>query len=219
MIVATPGFSATTKTPITIDSMARQFGKVPIQMRQWVRHIIDVPADNGSAFEWDGTVTFVNPADDMLPVIIHETGHSLDLSGAYADNTMSDSDNWWNNYDQDSNVPDNYAQTNAREDVAQNIVNAVFNENVYGGYGSMHQFETLIDEAATAGQGNSPFKPGENVQCTHRLPPSAPVSTDGSSKTRRARRGMPSVGLSDKVIALSTSREGDDKHSRCGLHW
>jgi hypothetical protein len=34
--------------------MAQQFGKVPIQMRQWIRHVIDVPADSGWAFEWDG---------------------------------------------------------------------------------------------------------------------------------------------------------------------
>jgi len=35
--------------------MGLQFGKLPIQMREWVRHVIDVPGASGWAFEWDGT--------------------------------------------------------------------------------------------------------------------------------------------------------------------
>lgn len=211
--------------------MARQFGKVPIQMRQWVRHVIDVPDDAGWAFEYDGTVTFLKPGDDSLSVILHETGHSLDLSGAYNEKPMSSSDKWWDNYGKDSKVPDDYAQTNAIEDVAQNTVVAVFNENVEGGFGTVepgweaikNQYQTLIAAAADVGKGNSLFKPGQDAKCTHRLPPSAPVSVDGSSSKRRdvkSRRGAaPKVGLSDNVVHLDTRREGKAKRSDCSLRW
>ncbi|KAF1970266.1 hypothetical protein BU23DRAFT_367058, partial [Bimuria novae-zelandiae CBS 107.79] len=139
------------QSPITIDSMARQFGKLPIQMRQWIRHVIDVPAPAGWAFEFDGTITFLDPKDDMTPVIIHETGHSLDLSGAYVDKPLSFSDKYFSELAQDSHVPDSYSSTNAIENVAQNTVVAVFNENYPGGFGAVepeylsvsHQYFTL----------------------------------------------------------------------------
>ncbi|KAH8891452.1 putative conidiation-specific protein, partial [Thozetella sp. PMI_491] len=162
---------------ITLDSMASQFSRLPVQMREWVRHVVDVPSDNGWAFEWDGTITFIRPVDDMVTTIVHETGHSLDLSGAYADKSLSDSDNWWNNYDQDTHVPDPYAQSNMIEDVAQNTVVALYNENVPGGFGGIepgwqsifHQYATLITEAREAGDGNSILVPGQAQTCSHRL--------------------------------------------------
>jgi len=164
----------------------------------------------------------------MLPVILHETGHSLDLSGAYADKPLSSSDNWWNNYDLDLNVPDNYAQSNAIEDVAQNTVIAVFNENVDGGFGSVepnysnifHQFATVISEGSDAGQGNSIFKPGQDAQCTHRMPSSPPVPIDGSSKRNtQIRRAAPKVNLSKSIIPIYSKRTGTDKHSNCAFTW
>ncbi|KAK7193717.1 hypothetical protein DPSP01_000274 [Paraphaeosphaeria sporulosa] len=217
------------QSPITIDSMARQFGKLPVQMRQWIRHVVDVPSDGGWAFEFDGTVTFLDPKDDMMPVIVHETGHSLDLSGAYADKPMSSSDRWWDNYNQDSNVPDTYASTNAIEDVAQNTVVAVFNENYPGGFGAIepdyekisHQYYTLISEAIDAGQGNNLFKPGQSAQCTHRMAPTDPVPVGGSKKrSMRERRGAaPVVGLSKNVTEIVTKRDGAKKRSDCSLRW
>lgn len=187
------------------------------------------PADRELSDSYiSGTVTFLGPVPNMLSVILHETGHSLDLSGAYADNPLSASDNWWNNYNQDSNVPDNYAQSNAVEDVAQNTVIGVFNENVPGGFGSVepnwnnlfHQYATVIGEANAAGKGNGLLVPGENEQCTHRMPPSAPVSVDGKKRRGvQARRGAPKVGLSEHIIPIFTGRSGQDKHSNCSLSW
>lgn len=198
-------------------------------MRQWIRHVIDVPAEAGWAFEFDGTVTFLGPKDDMMPVIIHETGHSLDLSGAYADNTMSSSDRWWDNYNQDSHVPDGYAATNAVEDVAQNTVVAVFNENYPGGFGAIepdfinisHQYFTLISEAIDAGKGNNLFKPGQSEQCTHRMAPTPPVQIGGAKvRSVHNRRGAaPVVELSNNVTKIVTRRDGVNKRSGCTLTW
>ncbi|KAF2638199.1 hypothetical protein P280DRAFT_405066, partial [Massarina eburnea CBS 473.64] len=212
---------------ITIDSMARQFGKVPIQMRQWVRHILDVPAEGGWAFETDGNIVFNKPDDDMLPVIIHETGHSVDLSGAYDGKPISSSDDFWNNYDKDPNVSDNYAASNMVENVAQNTVIAVYNENVPGQYAGIepkwnnifHQYATLISRAIANGKGNNYFKPGQDAQCTHRMPPSAKVSVDGKKRSVEERRAGPKVGLSDNVIPIITQRDGVNKHSNCSVSW
>lgn len=164
-----------------------------------------------------------------MPVVVHETGHSLDLSGAYTDKPMSSSDRWWDNYNQDSNVPDTYSQSNAIEDVAQNTVVAVFNENVPGGFASIepdyekisHQYYTLISEAIDVGQGNNLFKPGQSAQCTHRMPPSKPVPVGGSkARSVHQRRGAaPVVGLSNNVTEIVTGREGAKKRSDCALRW
>jgi hypothetical protein len=164
----------------------------------------------------------------MLSVILHETAHSLDLSGAYKDQPLSSSDTWWNNYNQDSHVPDNYAQSNAIEDVAQNTVVAIFNENVPGGFGTIepnwnnlfHQYSTIIGESNDAGKGNGLLTPGHNEGCTHRMPSSAPVAVDGKKRRdAKARRSAPKVELSRHIVPIHTGRRGLDKHSNCTLTW
>lgn len=206
--------------------MARQFGKIPIQMREWIRHVIDVPADNGWAFEYDGTITFVRPIEGMLSTMIHETGHSLDLSGAYPVPTLSDSDNWWDNYNQDSNVPDPYAQTNAIEDVAQTTVVSVFNENVPGKFASVepgwqkifHQYATLITQARNAGNGHTLLTPGEGTACKRRMPSSKPVPKSGNAK--RSTLGMrPDVSFSSGVAEIDTSHRANNKLTACTLKY
>lgn len=206
--------------------MARQFGKMPIQMRQWIRHVVDVPADGGWAFETDGTITFIRPIEGMMTTMVHETGHSLDLSGAYNMPSISDNDNWWDNYNQDPNVPDPYAQSNMIEDVAQTTVVAVFNENVPGKFESVqpnwrnifHQYATIITQARNAGHGNSIIVPGENQQCTHRMPASKPVPKSGSAKARAALGVMPDVSLKSGVKVIDTSHR-DKSTTKCNLHW
>ena len=209
---------------VTIDSMAQQFSKLPIQMRQWVRHIVTIPSTDGHAYNSNGNIVFFRPVDDMENVFVHETGHSLDLLGAYG-SQLSSSDNWWNNYDQDSNVPDPYAQTNALEDVAQNTVVAVYNENVAGGYGGIepnwqnifHQYATIITVARDNGVGNSIITPGESQQCSHRLTNSNPVNADGST-TSRVRRDTADVSLNfAEPIAVST--DAFSTNETCKLSW
>lgn len=76
--------------------MASQFGQIPIQMRQYVRHVVDVPGEFGWAFEYDNSVTFIRPIQGMLTAMIHEIGHALDHGGAfYRDTSLSKSDNWY----------------------------------------------------------------------------------------------------------------------------
>lgn len=203
--------------------MARQFGKMPIQMRQWVRHVIDLPDKSRHAYEWNGTTTFFAAGENMMTVIVHETSHSLDLSGAYTDKSLSNSDRWWAAYDKDGYVPDPYSASNAVEDVAQNTVVAVHDVNVPGGYPSVepnwsrivNQLHLVEQEARETGEGHSILIPGHNVKCTHRMPSSDPVPISDSGKRRGA---APDVSLRSGVKVIDTSKR-QVVHSNCNLTW
>lgn len=94
-----------------------------------------------------------------LTVFIHETGHSLDLLGAYPQKPLSSSKLWLKQYAKDSHVPDPYSQTDQVEDLAQNTVVAAYDLNVPGGFGTVeprwrevfHQFHTIETEQMEAG--------------------------------------------------------------------
>ena len=190
------------------------FGKVPVHMRQWVRHMILLPDKQGWAYNQAGNIAMFDSVEKMAQsVFIHETGHSLDLLGAYSEHPLSSSQLWLDQYNLDSNVPDGYAQTNQVENVAQNTVVATFDENVKGGFcsveknckGNEHQRDTLKSEADKAAPGNI-LQPGG--QCTHRLENSNPVpqtKNKGVSRImRRAGNGeAPDVSLSGNVQVIS----------------
>ena len=142
-------------------------------------------ANGGHAYNSNGNIAMFNRINGDLSVFVHETGHSLDLLGAYKDKPLSSSSNWIDNYNQDSNVPDPYAQTNQIENVAQNTVVGTFNENIPGGFDTaesnaraiFHQYATLQTEADAAAPGNL-LRPGG--MCTQRLTNSPVVSTQSA---------------------------------------
>ena len=144
--------------------------------------------------------------DGDLTVFIHETGHSLDLLGAYPDKPLSSSSNWLSHYAKDSHVPDPYSQTNQLEDLAQNTVVAAYNLNVAGGFGAVepkwrevyNQFHTIGDEQAKAG--NMLVKGGV---CRARLANSPVVNAKGRSMVMARGLGEPpDVRLSDSVDVI-----------------
>ncbi len=142
-----------------------------------------------------------------ITVFLHESGHSLDLLGAYPDKPFSSSANWINNYNLDSNVPDPYSDTNLIEDVAQVTVISSFDMNVPGGLGSIdskhatefHQYATLEWEAKQAG---GLLVPGEKGSCTHRLANSPPVPQSHSKRMVHSLGHMPNVTLSHSVKVI-----------------
>ena len=152
-----------------------------------------------------------------LTVIMHEVGHSLDLDG-YRDRPLSASDKWRAALDQDSMVPDAYAGTDVREDVAQNTVIATYDLVVPGGLGNVkgvdwhgiqHQYELIKREQADANTSNL-LVPGG--QCVTRLPNSPAVQISGKKRTRRAPRGVnllkgkPNTDLVEGLKVLVPSR-------------
>ena len=126
-----------------------------------------------------------------LNVMMHEVGHSLDLS-AYPDSPLSLSETWKTAYNQDSDVPDQYAASTPLEDVAQSTVVATYDLVVPGGLGNMkhdwhsiqHQYELIKKEQGGAG---NLLLPGG--QCTARLENSEMVHVP-SKKIRRVPRGV-----------------------------
>lgn len=192
-------------------------------MRQWVRHLTAIPAypGSGGAYENQGNIVTLANSDHMISLLVHETGHSLDLNGAYgADGPpLSSSDAWWEGYALDSTVPDSYAQTDMAENVAQNHVVALYNLHVPHGIshnepssdGIFHQHHTLLDmESRAVENGTRLLKWVEGAVCTQRLNNSAPVSAmDGSSPLGQPDLGGPpdvTLGTQLKIIEPNENR-------------
>ena len=184
-------------------------------------------AGNGHAYNLNGNIAMFNRIDGDLTVFIHETAHSLDLLGAYeqSTNALSSSQAWLDNYAQDPNIPDGYAQSSMLEDVAQSSVVTAFNLNVPGGYGSVetnyekifHQYATI--QTAQANAGNL-LVPGG--QCKSRLPNSSPVPQQSSSTSRVMKREemgeKPNVAL-EAGLKVIEGKEFDTSGSCQHTRW
>lgn len=181
------------------------------------------PANNTYAYNVGGNIAMFDRINGDLTVFIHETGHSLDLFGAYPDNPLSSSKNWLESYARDTHVPDPYSQTDQFENVAQNTVVAAYDLNVPGGiqgvepkwHGLRNQLRTLEGEQSL----NEGFLLSGGV-CNKRLENSKAVRVDGQSKNRIA-RGLaeqpPDVGLSGSVDVIEpVDFDTRDGCGRCG---
>ncbi|KAK8085660.1 hypothetical protein PG997_006931 [Apiospora hydei] len=225
----------------SIENIAKQFGRIPIQMREWVKHVVTIPDKMGWAYMDKGNTVFMRPTDSMVTTMIHETAHAVDLNGGYGGSLLSGSALWAGNYAQDTHVPDDYSATDTVEDIAQSTVVAVLNENVQGPNGGSRpssptgrrfpsnmtlinglpflahsQYATITTQARNYGRGNSMLVPGENVACAHRLPNSSPVAIN--TVARVFGRSRPDVRLSRrvKVIRALSQHLGP---TNCTIHW
>lgn len=205
-------------SPSPVGNLFDRMGRLPVGTRQFVRHVIALPDPNsGHAYNANGNVAMFNIVDSVS-VFIHEAGHSLDFQQAFVDTPLSTSANWINNYNQDSAVPDPYAQTNQAENVAQNIVVSTFNENVPGKFIGVepnaakifHQYATVITEARNAG--NLITAGGT---CTRRLANSGAVYIGGRRMKKRGTAPDTSLGDDIEVLAPQTYHSGSD----CGISW
>lgn len=189
----------------SLDDLIDRFGRLPVHTRQYVRHVVSLPAAGGSAYNDGGNVAFFGTTLSNINVHVHESAHSLDLLGAYKDKPLSSSTNWINNYNQDSAVPDPYAQTNQIENVAQNTVVDTYQRNVPGGFSGLnpnankifHQYATVDTEQREAG---NLLIPGGT--CTGRLANSSPVPVSGAA-SRVAAAGAPNVALPAGLQAIA----------------
>jgi hypothetical protein len=77
------------KHPSSLSNLIDRFGKLPVLTRQSVCHIIALPDPaGGHSYNWNGNIAMFNTTDDM-DAFVHESGHSLDLLGDYADKPLS----------------------------------------------------------------------------------------------------------------------------------
>ena len=160
---------------------------------------------------------------DFLTVFIHETSHSLDMLGAYTQQNHtyeSTSDNWMLNYNKDPNVPDNYAQSDMLEDVAQVSVVSAFNLNVPGGFPTVEKnheklyYQVATIETAQRNAGNLLVPGGE---CGKRLPNSQPVQVGTKSRMMGKRDDLPDVSLAEGLEVIEPA--DFDTSTHCKHTW
>ena len=182
--------------------------------------MIMLPADYDDGYNTNNFIVIRNQQRDghhdwsSLTVMMHEVGHSLDLS-AYRNSPLSSTDLWHSAYNNDSKVPDAYASQNFLENVAQNTVIATYDLVVRGGLGNMdqdwhsiqHQYELIRKEQAEADTSNLLIPGGE---CVHRLNNSQalPMPTTKIRKiARRTKmpRERPNTDLADGMAVIVSS--------------
>ena len=141
-----------------------------------------------------GYIAMFSPKPDwhLLYIILHEVGHALDNS-AYGVEHLSATKEWADEYYQDSRVPDEYAQNNPDEDLAQTTLVAAYDLNVPGGLGSLqgdydwssirHQYEFIKKRQAEAG---GLLIPGGTCISRVRNSEAVPIT---AIETRKAARG------------------------------
>lgn len=189
-------------SPVDLITTIDKFGRLPISIRNWDRHLITVPG-TASAYNRGGNIVFFGEAAGDMDVFIHESGHSLDLLGSMDQDGahLSSSDTFQNAVAADSNVPDNYAGTNYIEDVAQNVVVAVYDRNVPNGFPGVQPNAAAIQNQyhAVENAAGDTLVPGG--ACDRHLQDSAPESITSSRMMIRAHPGyVPFKGNYSNII-------------------
>ena len=202
-----------TASPDPLVNFIENFGRIPVRARSHVKGAISLPettAGQNHAYNDNGYIASFSRLDashrdrSSLTMFIHETGHSLD-AGAFLDSPLSSHEKWDMEYNHDSKVVDSYAASNFLEDVAQNVVIAIYDLVVPGGFakvnkgwkGIQHQLALVKREQRDAG---NLLVPGG--RCTKRLKNSKPVQIGSKKDRKTAKRGQPlppNVDLGDEL--------------------
>ncbi|KAL6857289.1 hypothetical protein J3F83DRAFT_751098 [Trichoderma novae-zelandiae] len=185
-------------SPLSEVNILDIFGRLPVRMRSFVRHLVFIPGNKSAGSNGDN-VLMVGAVD--VTVFAHEIGHSLD-SHAFDPSygvPFSTGSVWISNYNLDSAVPDPYAQSSQQENFAQETVVSLFDKVVPGGIGTIQSnWQAIYHQYATLeGYIGDVIVPGGT--CTHRLTDSPPVQMSSSSKLRRGLGPKPHVALSPEV--------------------
>ncbi|KAL7917761.1 hypothetical protein ACQKWADRAFT_305971 [Trichoderma austrokoningii] len=185
-------------SPLSQIDIIDLFGRIPVRMRDFIRHFVFIPGAASAGSSGDNTLMVGNVE---ITVFIHEIGHSLD-SHAFNPSygvPFSTSNIWISNYNLDSAVTDDYAQTSQQENFAQETVVSVYDKVVPGGIGRIQpNWKAIFHQYATLqGYIGDTIIPGGT--CVNRLTDSQPVPMGNSAKFRRNLGPKPKVSLSPDV--------------------
>lgn len=177
------------------------FGRLPVRMRSFIRHIIFLPGANSAGSSGDNIQ--MNGKIDIT-VFAHEIGHSLD-SHAFNPSygvPFSTSSIWIDNYNLDSAVADSYAQISQQENFAQETVVSLYDKVVPGGIGVIQpNWQAIFHQYATLqGYIGDVIIPGG--RCSSRLANSSPVLQINSVKANLILSDQPDVTLSWNVTEI-----------------
>lgn len=177
-------------SPLTQQAMGDIFARMPVRMRQFIRHIIALPGQRSAGSSGDNIQM---NGDCEITVFIHETGHSLD-SHAFDPRLgvpFSNGKAWTDAYNKDTAVTDDYAQTSQQENFAQETVVSVYDKNVQGGIGKIQPNYKAIQNAYTTLENSIGDIIIPGGVCTHRLTNSPAVSKGDSARTELLARAEP----------------------------
>ncbi|KAI9770837.1 MAG: hypothetical protein M1839_003032 [Geoglossum umbratile] len=193
------------ESPMSKTDLIDLFGRLPVRMRSYLRHLIALPGVKSASSSGDNTV-FFGPAN-VISIFAHEVGHSLD-SHAYPPNVtpFHESTPWLDAFKKDSSISDPYAGTSQAENVAQETVISLFDKVVPGGIKTIEPNWQAISNQYTTLQtyiGNTIIPGGV---CTNRLENSPPVpmapAVRGRVRVRLPISPMPDVSLSDGINVI-----------------
>ncbi|TLD16077.1 uncharacterized protein PgNI_00525 [Pyricularia grisea] len=206
------------------------FGKMPVEARSMVRHVIGVPKRDGVG--WAGLWT--GPGSDIIfvdkpgiTVVAHEVGHALDYM-AMPDKSdhkklqpFSDTPAWKDNVKKDSALPTSYANNGFPDNFAEMVVVAVYDNNV------PEKAKGLLNNAADAIKNQLSemnkaldkkflaYKTGS--KCLKRIPPSKAVNKKSKRKRDIDMNGNLVPRSNDSVIQIESALEKRTEH-RCSFH-
>lgn len=205
--------------PSLVD-MQDYFGRVPVGMRDYVKHVLAFPQGQG-AYNSGGNIALFDTAAQTFDVWLHESAHSLDLQGAITGDSSvaySSTENWVNNYNQDPNVADNYAQTNMVENFAQETVVAIYDKAVPGGFGGIQpSWNNLFHQYATV-QGDAGDHIIQTGTCNRALQPSGPVPVSAVSRVNAAAHERTVEAFKFEYSNLREANHTATTKGACKLH-
>lgn len=190
-------------SPLSQASMVDTFGRVPVGLRSYIRHMIALPGTESAGSAGDNVQMNGNLE---ITVYVHEIAHSVD--GHAFDPSLgqpfSNGQVWLDNYNQDSAVPDSYAQSSQQENFAQQTVVALYDKVVPGGIGNIQpNWNAIFHQFATV-QGYLGDKLLPGGTCSGRLTNSEPVAASSSAKIRLSMANKPNVEPSGNVTEIKS---------------
>lgn len=185
--------------PISEVTIIDQFGRLPVRMRQYMRHMLFVPGPNHGGSNGGNTIIW---GGALITLFVHELAANL-ASHAFPSQYLPfpSSQVWTDALNSDTAVTDGQAQASAVEAFLQSLVVALYDKVVPGGIGSVEpNWQAIFHQYATIqGYIGDVIIPGGTCDPSIRLANSAAVPMSGSSKFRRSLGPQPEVGWSAEV--------------------
>ncbi|KAJ1323990.1 hypothetical protein MN608_10049 [Microdochium nivale] len=185
--------------------MIDYFGRLPVRVRQHVKHFI-VSYDIGGAagLYWGGNIAMDDDSFDMY-VLIHEAAHALDFSALRQwGSPFSQTQQWQGEWAKDSRIPTGYAATNWVENFGESGPIGLFDRYVPGGIGTIQPNWNQIFHQYATFQGYLGDTINYGGTCASRFANSPPVQMFAKSASFgiNALGEEPDVSLSSNVTVI-----------------
>ncbi|RYP73352.1 hypothetical protein DL770_007802 [Monosporascus sp. CRB-9-2] len=189
-------------TSPTRDEMIDIFGRLPVNTRQYIRHVNVFPdLGNGAAgLFYNYNIMFGNGYMDLY-VLIHESAHALDY-GARPDvgSPFSETSAWQNAYFSDSASPTPYGQTSWVEGYAEIGPLGFYDKHVPGGLGNIQPNKHQIQNQLNTFTGYLNWVLDFGGTCGSRLPNTEPVPMSNSFRVNMVNK--PDVSFKSNVTVM-----------------